>query len=391
MTTRTCEIAVIGGGIVGTACLLGLRRAGFDACLVERGQAPPPAPESSRIDPRVYAITRASAGWLASLDRQPILLPEQLSPIRGMRIWDQDPATALAFDATDAGADCLGWIAEHGTLLHAIDARCDRNWISRGVEVEHLVLDDSGATLQLSDQSTLQAELVIGAEGAHSRVREAADIDVVSWDYEAEAVVAHLHTSIAHDQIAVQRFIRDGAVALLPLKDGRRSLVWSTRTEEARALRSMGPARFCRQVEEVFQSAVGTVSEPTERLGFPLRLLHARDYVATRCALVGDSAHVVHPLAGQGLNLGLSDAAALVDTLEKARSRGQDWTSLRCLHRYQRARSAENMEMLALTDALGRAWSVSLPGVKNLLNRGLMGVDRASPIKAMLARRASGT
>lgn len=391
MKPATCDIAVIGAGIVGTACALGLRQAGFDAHLFERSQTAPANYGGDAIDPRVYAITQASARWLSELGVWPGLHAPRRSPIMGMKVWDRDPDKALNIDAADGDARALGWIVEHGALMHDLASVCESDWLHRGEEIDRIQPQQDAVKLSFSDGAQLQVRLLVGAEGADSRVREAADIDVVNWRYDAEAVVAHLTTSIDHQGLAVQRFFAGGAAALLPLHDGRRSLVWSTDQSQAKALRALDSNRFCRAVEDLFQSQAGTISEPTKRLSFPLQLLHANQYVGTRCALIGDSAHVIHPLAGQGLNLGLADAANLVRTLQQAKLNRRDWSSDRNLRRYNRATVAQNVEMLALTDALGRAWSAKLPGLKPLLHQGLHGVDRSQALKRLLAHRASGT
>jgi ubiquinone biosynthesis UbiH/UbiF/VisC/COQ6 family hydroxylase len=249
---------------------------------------------------------------------------------------------------------------------------------------------DADVRLEFEDGGALRAKLVVGAEGAESSLRTAAGIDVAGWSYDATAVVCHFATSRPHRGEALQRFLEGGPIAFLPLADGRRSLVWSAPREEANALLALDDATFARRLEEAVQDEVGPITAPTRRLAFPLRLQHAQRYVANRFALVGDAAHVIHPLAGQGLNLGLADADVLANELAAARSAGRDWTSLRTLSRYERARQAENLEMMALTDGLHRAFALSLPGAGTLLSRGLSLVDRLAPVKRALIRRAQG-
>jgi ubiquinone biosynthesis UbiH/UbiF/VisC/COQ6 family hydroxylase len=179
-------------------------------------------------------------------------------------------------------------------------------------------------------------------------------------------------------------------VALLPLSDGRRSLVWSTTEAEARVLTSLADEAFAQRLEEVLQGAAGTLGPMTPRMKFPLRLMHAERYVAPGFALVGDSAHVIHPLAGQGLNLGLADAEQLVLEVVEAKAAGRDWRSLRTLRRYERARTDANLEMMALTDALHRAFQLQAPLLRSLFSRGLEWVDRLPAVKRGLMRRAQG-
>lgn len=389
-TAEACEIAIVGGGIVGTAAACALSRAGFDVRLVERG-APPSAIDAVDYDARVYAISAGSNAFLEGLGLWHEIVSTRAESIQRMQVWDRDPSRALRFDAADAGAPGLGWIVEHRalarTLWAALPAGCARTGV--GLQAVHLDADpESPARLELSDGSSLSARLVIGAEGAESSIREAAGIDAAGWSYASTAVVCHVACSEPHRGVALQRFLPSGPVALLPLADGRRSLVWSTTEADAQALLDLDDATFAQHLQDAVQSAAGELSAPTRRLSFPLRLLHARRYVASRCALIGDSAHVVHPLAGQGLNLGLADAAQLCADLADARRARRDWSALRTLQRYERARQAENLEMLALTDALGRAFALDFPGWRRLLSLGLRAVDRMAPLKNVLAARA---
>lgn len=389
MSTRHCEIAVIGGGIAGASAAAALTQAGFEVQLIERGAAPAAA-SGTDYDPRVYAISPGSAAWLASLGVWETIRRERCASIRRMQVWDREPGQALRFDAGDAGSEALGWIVEHRRLALAAWSALPDGCARTGVDVQSLRFGDAAVELSLSDGSTLHAQLAIGAEGADSALREAAGIDTAGWRYPSAAVVCHLECSEPHRGLALQRFLPSGPVALLPLADGRRSLVWSTSEPDAEALLALDDTSFAQQLQDAVQSAAGTLSKPTRRLRFALRLLHAERYVAPRCALVGDSAHVVHPLAGQGLNLGLADVAQLVHELSTARRAGRDWSALRILSRYERARLAENLDMLALTDALSRAFTLDLPGWRQLLNLGMRTVDRVAPLKQALAQRATG-
>jgi ubiquinone biosynthesis UbiH/UbiF/VisC/COQ6 family hydroxylase len=387
--TIACEIAVVGGGIVGSAVACALARGGFDVRLIERGSAPP-AFDPAQIDPRVYAISAGSADFLDALDVWSAVRDTRAEPIQRMQVWDRDAAHPLRFDAADAGAANLGWIVEHRLLASALWSALPGDRVHTGLDVRSARFDDeSGAALSLSDGRMLHAQLAIGAEGADSPLREAAGIDTAGWSYASTAVVCHVACEVPHRGAALQRFLASGPIALLPLADGRRSLVWSTTDADARELLALPDAEFASHLQAAMQDAAGTLSSPTRRLSFPLRLLHARQYAAPRCALVGDSAHVIHPLAGQGLNLGLADANALVSELTTARHARRSWWAMRTLQRYERARQAENLDMLALTDALGRAFALDLPGWRALLSFGLRTVDRLDLVETGLASRAA--
>ena len=390
MTRTHCDIAVVGGGITGSAAACALLRAGFSVRLIERGKIAPSYQPAS-YDPRVYAISPGSAELMNSLELWDSVLATRAAPMQRMQVWDHTAAQALRFDAGDAGAETLGWIIEHSLLAQRLWQALPAESVVTATEVVSAQFGDEAATLQLSSGEEIQTELVIGAEGAESPLREAAGIQTTGWSYAATAVVCHVECEVPHHGIALQRFLPSGPVALLPLADGRRSLVWSTTDADAQALLKLDDAAFVRHLEDAMQSAAGRLSLPTRRLAFPLRLMHAEHYVASRCALVGDSAHLIHPLAGQGLNLGLADVSQLVAELSDARRAGRDWSALRILSRYERARQAENLDMLAITDVLGRAFALDMPGWRRLLHLGMRAVDGLPPLKQALAGRATGT
>jgi 2-octaprenylphenol hydroxylase len=381
-----CEIAVVGGGVVGAATTLALNQAGFDVRLLERSATPPTPGED--YDPRVYAISPASARWLRELGVWQAMPANRLGTYESMRIWESSPEKALSLDAADIGGAALGWIVEQSQLLSAIWAALPAGVAEPRCDVTAADIDADGATLRLADGRSLQAELVIAAEGALSPLRERAGIATAERQYEQHALVTHLRCERAHGGVALQRFLPGGPLAFLPLADGRRSIVWSLPPDEAEALCAQPAEAFHQALSAAIQFEVGVIGESSPRFTFPLRLLHAQQYVKDRLVLIGDSAHVVHPLAGQGVNLGLGDASALVSELGAARGAGNDWTSARLLRRYERSRKADNLEMLALTDALDRAFRGGSAGLSKVLDLGLSLLDRVDPIKRLLIRRA---
>jgi ubiquinone biosynthesis UbiH/UbiF/VisC/COQ6 family hydroxylase len=241
--------------------------------------------------------------------------------------------------------------------------------------------------LCLQDGRELRARIAAAADGADSKMRELAGIETLTWEYPQQAIVCHVATAQPHRRTALQRFLPSGPLAFLPLADGRSSIVWSTTAAEE--LLALSEKDFRARLRDASQDALGEIGDMTRRVSFPLRLLHARDYVQGPLVLLGDAAHVVHPLAGQGVNMGLADAQMLCDTVLKLRS--ARWPDpRRALQRYQRARKAENVEMLALTDALNRAFGVNAPLWTGSLQLGMQLLDRMVPIKTRLARRALG-
>ncbi|WP_022975861.1 FAD-dependent monooxygenase [Nevskia ramosa] len=387
-----CDVAVVGGGPVGVVAALALRDAGFKVVLVERGAAPKPF-DVSRYDVRVYAIAPASGRLLDQLGIWPEIAATRISPYARMQVWQRAAERGLSFDAAESGNGALGWIVEQGLILSA--AWNQLGALPRHVGVEALALqlpiddDRQGrASLQLSDGTELQARLIVAADGADSPLRERAGIAVTSWRYAQQAIVAQVLMSSAQAATAYQRFLPTGPLAFLPQADGRHSIVWSADSEAAAALLALDDASFARALSEASQYALGEVIEAGPRLAFPLRLLHAEDYHRPGLVLVGDAAHAIHPLAGQGANLGFADVAQLASSLSAARAAGRDWASSRTLASYTRARKAANLEMLALTDALYRGFGNSLPGLRQLLGIGLEAINKVAPVKALLATQA---
>lgn len=381
------DVVVAGGGVVGLALAVALRRAGFDALLVERG-APPRAFDPAHDDLRVYALSPASVALLQDLGAWDRIAAARASPYAHMRVWDRDPAQPLAFDAADLHAPQLGFIVENQVLLSALAAALEPGALRSGCAVQDARFDAQGVDVVLQEGESVRARLLVAADGADSPLRAQLGIEAGGWTYPQRAIVCHVRHERPHRGVALQRFLPEGPLAFLPLSDGRSSIVWSS-TRWA-TLMALDDAAFRVQLGEAIQHVPGAILDSTPRLSFPLRLLHAQEYVRERFALVGDAAHVVHPLAGQGVNLGLGDVAALVRVLSQARVARLDPGGLRRLRAYERERKAANLEMLALTDALFRAFRVERAGVPTLLHAGLRLVDRSALVKRELIQRAAG-
>lgn len=381
------EIIVAGGGLVGCAIVRALQQAGFDAALVERGGAPKPF-DPAVDDLRVYALSPASIRWLEGLGAWQQLPGWREGPYQAMKVWSENPHQFLGFDAAELRLPALGSIVENGLLQWALWQQLDPARIHAGAAVEALSLDESGAELRLADGREFGCRLLVAADGVDSQLRAMAGIDTVGWSYEQRAIVANVTTERPHAQTALQRFLRSGPLAFLPLGDGRSSIVWSS--TEAERLLALDDAGFLAELAGAIQYERGAITATTARASFPLRLNHAREYVRDSFALAGDAAHSVHPLAGQGVNLGFSDGAALVTALVEARDAGRDYGSLRNLKRYERARKADNLDMLAVTDGLSRAFDLDLPGWPVLRDLGMQAVQRLQPLKTLLARQAAG-
>ena len=405
------DVVVAGGGLVGATLALALGEAGLRVAVVERSSAPaaPPGPE---FGTRVSAFTVASERILRALEAWQALPAERIGPMREMRVWER--TGGVHFDSAEIGEPALGHIIENAVVQWAVERRIEAlpnvEW-HRGAELAWLALDGREAVAGLSfgggeavaghgldrreagaapADRRLRAALVVGADGAGSRVRELAGIGITEGDYRQEAVVAEVRTAMPHRETAWQRFLPTGPLAFLPLANGASSIVWSTTPEHAAQLRALDADAFGFEVADAFEWKLGAVSASGARASFPLRHLHARDYVRDRVALAGDAAHVVHPLAGQGVNLGLLDAAALAEVVGRARGLGRDVGSRATLRRYERWRRGHNALMQAVLGGFRHLFSSPWTPVRRLRETGFDLTDRLPPLKAGFMRLASG-
>jgi 2-polyprenylphenol 6-hydroxylase len=391
------DVVVVGGAMAGagSAALFAATPAtsGLRVALVEPRPATVPA-AGAPLDIRVSALSRASQHLLERTGAWPAVAARAAS-YRRMVIWEErQEATgpdALVFDAAELGEPDLGHIGENLSSQAALTARAETlGIVLLRAELASLETARDAVRVRLGDGREFRAGLVVAADGADSAVRRAAGIGTRGWDYGQRAVVAHLDCGKPHGATAWQRFLDTGPLALLPLADGRVSLVWSTLPDIAESLLRCPDGEFAERVTAASDGVLGRLVPVTRRAAFPLRLLHARRYAAERIALVGDSAHVVHPLAGQGINLAFLDAAALVDVVGEAVAAGDDPGELLVLRRYERWRKAEAVPAIVLLDGIKRLFSGGNP-LQSRLRQGLLGIAQSSGMaKRFLMRRALG-
>jgi len=390
------EVAVVGAGPIGlAAALLLAKRVGIPPdriAVLDRRIPAPVAIDSLPVDLRVFALSRASEKILRAADAWADVAAVRASPYERMQVWHADVpphgGDALVFDAAEIGERDLGMIAENNVLQAALLAAARGAGLGL-VEGELEALDrERGAMLLRTAGGRIRARLVIGADGSQSRVRELAGLFARRTDYGQLAIVAMVSTARPHQHTAWQRFLGDGTLAFLPLAGGLSSIVWSLPTARAEKLLTAAPSEFERQLEQDFDAALGAVRLESERLRFPLWRMSAENYVTERIALVGDAAHVVHPLAGQGANLGLLDAAALADVLGEAA--GEDLGAERILRRYERWRRSENELMSAAIDAFDQLLARGSGRVAELAQRGMPWVGRSGLVKRAFIERAMG-
>ncbi len=387
-----CEIVIAGGGMVGGALACGLADLGFRLVLIERREPARDWPQEE-VDLRVSALTRASQRILENLGVWERMKQLRISPYQGMQVWDAGGRGAIRFDAADVGEPDLGHIVENRVTQLALWERlADFDNVRRLCPdaVESMDLETERPSLQLQSGVRVRADLVIGAEGANSPLRDMAGIRSSGWAYDQHAIVANVWPEQPHGDVARQRFMPTGPLALLPIDNGCCSIVWSTSPGSAERLMALDDETFCRELTGASEAVLGEITRVGPRGAFPLRLRNADRYVLPGLALVGDAAHGIHPLAGQGVNLGFLDVATLIDVLQEARDVGRPLGAIATLRRYERARIGANLEMLGAMDLFKRLFSNRNPSLSLLRNLGLSLADHSGPIKHLLMRRAMG-
>lgn len=384
------DIAIVGGGVVGASMARALAGSGLQIALIE----PRPARELPQVgfDTRVYALSPHSLGFLERCSVTQHLVAERIAPIRGMQVRGDDGVAKLEFSAYRSHVLELAAIIEESNLQQALErtlaGQADLALL-RGLGCEGAVWGRDVVELTLSDGTRVNARLVIAADGADSRLRTSAGIDVRARDYQQKGVVASFKVGNPHRDMAHQWFREDGVLALLPLPGDQVSMVWSAASDKADALLAMSATGIANAVEAAAGGVLGSVTLSGKVAAFPLRRIRALRLIAPRLALVGDAAHSVHPLAGQGLNLGLADAEALADVLLD-RGVETDCGATSLLRRYERGRKEDILAMEYVTDGLQKLFASTLPGVPKLRNAGLGLADRFSLIKRILVKRALG-
>jgi 2-octaprenylphenol hydroxylase len=384
------DIVIVGAGLVGASLAAGLQGSGLRVTLLDAEPAAPVAHPG--WDSRIYAISPGSQAFLAACGAWEKIPSERIARVQAMHVHGDAEGTRIRFSAYQAGLQQLCFIVESCEIqraLHAVIDQCDEVVSLRATRPVDLSLAQSSVAVELGDGRLVEARLVVGADGAQSWVRENAGIRSRARPYGQQGVVANFETQHGHGDVARQWFRADGVLALLPLPGNRVSMVWSTGDAAAERLLALHGGEFEREVESACRHAVGEMRLITSPRGFPLRLLRVDEWVRPRLALIGDAAHNVHPLAGQGVNLGFLDARELARVL---RNRGaqDDCGDYRLLRRYARARREPVALMQASTDGLQRLFGSRSLGLKWLRNAGLQLCDGIVPLKSLLVEHALG-
>lgn len=386
------HVLVVGGGIVGGTTACALARGGLRVGVIE-----PRLPQEN-FDPdhygeRVSAITRASEQIFRGLGVWDAIAARRVAPFREMHVWDAAGGGSIHFDSASLGEEALGYIVENQVMQTALFARLrdlPQAVIYCPATPTQLRIDNSAATLTLDDGRLLRAALIVGSDGHPSWVRAQSGIAVRTTPYEQSALVTNVKTTLPHRDTAWQRFTAEGPVALLPLANGDSSLVWSVPHARAEALLQLDDEKFLGELNTAFGDRLGVIHAAGVRSIYPLQRTHAQSYVSQRVALVGDAAHTVHPLAGQGVNLGLLDAATLAEVLLDAHGARRDLGDLPVLRRYERWRKGHNAAMQTGIDALKHLFANPNPAVLWARNLGLRLTDDNRTLKNFITEHAIG-
>ena len=386
------DIIICGGGMVGSALAGLLAESGLRIIILESNASPKSS--HANKDMRVSALSLATKNILHSIGAwQTIAAAEKLpTPIMEMKIWDAGSNGQLHFDSAEIGEACLGYIVENEAVLIALRAKISQSkniQLKFNARLQDINFSNNEVTVITEDGQTMSAKLLIGADGANSRVRTIIGIANHSWQYSQTAIVSTIDSEKPHMNTAWQRFLPTGPLAFLPLPSPQQtSIVWSVDIDRVDELLQLNDQEFAEKLGEQFEHRLGKIKKVSQRYSFPLTFGHAKSYADERLALVG--AHRLHPLAGQGANMGLLDVAALAETILKSHESGKDFGQARALNAYTRWRKQDNQIMLMALDSLKRVFSIDQPLLNTLRGLGMNLVKDLPPVRHQMMRFASG-
>jgi 2-octaprenylphenol hydroxylase len=398
------DVVIVGGGIAGLAMAAALADSGLSLALVEARALPPPFStegdsDRDRVDAydrRVSALTPKSMALLARLGAGAAIEAGRHCPYRHMTVWDAEGTGVIDFDAGEMDLPMLGSIVENRLITAALAQRVQRQGglsLHAPASVASTGRADDGIALTLESGEALRAGLLVAADGALSPIRQHFAFRTREWNYGHRALVTTAAFEKPHELTAWQRFLPTGPLALLPLAGGGDrlcSIVWSVDEALADDLLALDDTAFCAALSDAAEARLGSPTACAARAAFPLRQRHAVDYVQPGVALVADAAHTIHPLAGQGINLGLADVEVLAEEILRGHRRGIDPGALTLLRRYQRRRKGENLAMMAAMDGFKRLFEQRPPSLRWLRNSGMRGVAALPPLKHRIMRQAMG-
>lgn len=384
------DVVIVGGGMVGAAVACGLGDSGLKVAVIE-SQQPEPFSNEQAHDLRVSALSIASRNILETVGAWDGVLQKRYCPFKRMRVWET--AGDTTFNSDDIRYPELGYIVENRVTQLALLERLaafDNVELMMPQSISKIHYDAQASTLTLADGKQIKARLLVAADGGQSRVRQAVGLGVTSWDYEQQALVIYVETAYPQQDITWQRFVSSGPQAFLPLNGNYGSIVWYQSPDEVRRLQALPFEQLQRELLAAFPACLGEINKILGVASFPLKRQHAQHYVKQGVALVGDAAHMINPLAGQGVNIGLLDAAALAEVVIDAHKQAKDIADVRVLKRYETMRRNENLKMMTLMDVFYRSFSNDILPVKFIRNLGLGLAQRLTPVRHKVMKAAMG-
>lgn len=388
------DIVVVGAGIIGCAAALALaKNTSLSIALLEANSLSF-THEPNQNNPRVSAISLASKKILHELSIWNEAFSQKSSPYTHMHVWDGEKSSEIYFDSREVNESALGYIVEDGLIRSSLLAELKKYSQVELLFPHKLTMINRNADDRLeiiTDHSTFKTHLLIAADGANSIVRDKLNITLKTWDYGHTAMVTTVQTTLSHQQTARQVFLSDGPLAFLPLADPFTcSIVWSTSPEHIQQLQALNDEEFAETLSLQIQDKLGVIKKVETRSCFPLRMRHVQHYVQPNVALVGDAAHTIHPLAGQGVNMGLLDIMCLVDVITEANKKNRSFFSLATLRKYERQRKSDNFTMLAGVEMIHRLFTTENTCLKIARSAGLNLTNRLTWLKNFFARYALG-
>ena len=385
------DIAIVGGGIVGLTLAAALKNSELSIAVIDKAACYQPLSEKPTA--RVSAINQANIKALKQFDVWNYLQQDRANPYTDMHVWDKDSFGDIHFSCGEMGSDALGIIVENQALVNALaeagEAQSNVQLVTAGIE--RVLAGPNQTMLMLDNDEVLSCRLLVGADGANSFVRKQAGLPITFKDYEHTAIVANIKTDEPHNNVARQAFTPTGPLALLPMvAPNVCSIVWSQTPEQAASLIALDDEAFCNALTAASNSKLGMTMLETKRSAFPLTMRYARQWAKDGVVLIGDAAHTIHPLAGQGANLGMQDALVLAETLSSLNASGKDIGLYKNLRSYERSRKTEAMKMIAAMDGFKFLFDGNDPFKKLLRGIGLSATDRLGTIKNAFVSHAMG-
>lgn len=392
MSAKQYQVAIVGGGMVGATLACLLAESGVSVALVDAGD-----PERADLEPdydlRVSALTLSSVNLFKSLAVWSQMAAMGVQSIEKMLVWDHSGNAELEIDAADAGEMAMGYVVENRITVQALwqKLRClDGCDIYKSSCLEGFQPLDDRVLINLSTEVQISTSLLVGADGSNSVLRQLSAIEHFGWDYRQKALVATVRPEKLHLNTAWQRFLPEGPLALLPLRDGLISIVWTSNTATTEDYLTLSAAAFCDALAEASEYRLGRFELLGKTAAFPLKMQFSTDYSAQRLVLIGDAIHTIHPLAGQGANLGLQDVITLAEVVIEAHHKGRDIASQQVLRRYERQRKGDNLLMMAIMDGINRLFSADQALIQWVRSSGLGLINASTLLKNQICHYAMG-